>query len=289
MRRFVDLHTHSNASDGQFAPADIIRLADEAKLAAVAITDHDTIDGLAEARAAVEQYPELTFVSGIEVSASFDGGSAHIVGLCIDEEAGDLASAMEFMRQARRDRNPLIIDRLRGLGCDISLEEVAALVSENRQGSDGLIGRVHIAEVLRRKGIVHTTQEAFDRFIAAGGPAYVGRERLSPAETCKAIISSGGIAILAHPGLLRWDNTAQLARIVASMKRAGIGGVEAYHSSHSPQVTRACLDVAKKYSLFVTGGSDFHGGNRPDVRVGYPRTPRSQLSGELAKRIFGGS
>jgi len=288
MRRFVDLHTHSTASDGSFPPAEVIRLAEAQQLAAVALADHDTAAGLAEARAAAGEFPQLCFVPGIELSAKFSPGTLHILGLGINEQAPALRRLTRQLVAARNDRNPRIIARLREMGLAIEMEDVLAVVSPGAGGQRGeIVGRVHIAEALRQKGQVRSTQEAFDRYIGNGGPAYVDKERLGPAEVIGAIHEAGGLAALAHPMHLQCGNLAQLARVAGDLKAAGLDGIEVYHSDHSPTETRLYMDLAKRLKLEVVGGSDFHGHAKPNTRLGRPRVPISALGKTVSQRLLG--
>ena len=284
-RRFVDLHAHSAVSDGQFSPADVVAMADQLKLAAIALTDHDTVDGLAEARRSAAQFPDLRFAAGIEVSAEPPSGTLHILGLGIDAEAASLVDMLATLQKGRRERNPKIVAKLQALGLAITMDDVSAVARE-AGGTDDIISRGHIAEALRRGGHVRDRQQAFDLYIASGGPAYVGRQRLSPADSIAAIHAAGGLAFLAHPPQLKCDNNAQLDRIVHNLVEAGLDGIEAYCSDCTAEQTRHCIDLARQYELFLIGGSDFHGAVKPDVRMGHPRTPAAVIPDELADRLF---
>ena len=286
MRRFVDLHTHSTASDGQLSPAHLMQLAESHQLAAVALTDHDTTSGLAEARVAATEFPKLQLVPGIEVSAQFDGGTLHILGLDIDEHNAQLQEMLRQLREARNERNPKIIAALCKLGVEISMEEVVLTARSFDPGkSHEIIGRVHIAETLRRKRVVKTIEEAFTRFLGNKAPAYVDKERMVPSDAVGAIRASGGVAVLAHPPQLNCENYAQLERILRSLIRAGLNGIEAYHTDNSPEQTRFYLDLARKHNLVVTGGSDFHGKAKEQAVLGRPRVPLAAITGELGERL----
>jgi len=288
MRSFVDLHTHSNASDGRKTPTEVIALADSIELAAVAITDHDTTAGLAEARAAAENYSDLHFVPGIELSAMFSSGSLHILGLGIDEHAPTLSALTRDLVDARNQRNPKIIARLGELGMGIELADVLAVMSGSPTSIKGrVVGRMHIAEALRRKGYVHSTAEAFDRYLGNKGEAFVDKEKITAREVIEAIHQSGGLAILAHPVHLTYGNSAQLALMVRRLVDAGIDGLEDVHPDHSPFQTRTFLQLARRLGLVVTGGSDYHGQAKPHVRLGNPRVPLNLLGDKLKQRLLG--
>lgn len=286
MRRFVDLHAHSNASDGQVSPAELVRLAEAKKLAAVALTDHDTTAGLAAAAEAAVEFPHLRFINGIEISARFDTGTLHILGLAIDPQAPQLAELTHVLRDARDQRNPQIVASLQRLGLDISMDDVfAALPPGSVRGPKAIISRVHIAHALRKKGYVASVSQAFERYIGDGAPAYVEKDRLEPRVAISAILAAGGVAVLAHPTQLNCQNDAQLERIVRQFMRAGLNGIEVYHSDHTAYQTRFYLELARRLGLAVTGGSDFHGPAKPDVKLGRPRVPAAALTGRLAELV----
>lgn len=290
VRRFVDLHTHSSASDGALSPAELVRKADAEGLAAVALTDHDTIDGLGEAIAAARELPDLRFVSGVEISAKLPEATLHVLGLGIDPAGGQLRELLDQLLAARNERNPKMIAKLRQMGVEISLEEVTAVALGGVDAAAGnehlIVGRMHMAELLRRKGCVRTTQEAFDKYLGDGAPAYVDKERLTPEQAIDAVHGAGGAAVLAHPAQLHCQNRAQLERIVRGLLRHGLDAVEVYHCDHTPEQTRAYLDLARRLGLGITGGSDFHGPARADAVLGRPRVPLSVIDDKLAKLLF---
>ena len=305
-RRFVDLHAHSTASDGTLSPRELIDLAERCRLAAVALTDHDTVYGLAEAAAAAGEHADLAFVPGIELSAEPPCGTLHVLGLGIDADAPSILEAAAFMREGRRERNRAIVEKLQSLGLPINMEDVLAAAgfpcgdartASGREGgtpsggseapsgeaadADAVIGRMHIAAALHRKGCVPHAREAFRRYIAKGGPAYVNRRRLTPRRSADAIRAAGGLAVAAHPVQLGCGNRAQYERVFRDLRRAGIEAIEAYHSDHTPELTRLFIDLARKLGMGLTGGSDFHGTGKPDVRLGYPRVPAAVVPEEL--------
>lgn len=297
MRRFVDLHTHSIASDGQLSPAEVIRLADRNNLAAVALTDHDTVDGLAEAAQAAASCPEMRFVPGIEVSAKYPVGCMHILGLGVDAAARELGAMCENLRASRRERNPKMIAKLQALGLAITLEEVEAAAarlaaeaagrtaSAPAAGGKQVLGRLHMADALRRKGFVSSTAEAFSRYLGAGRPAYVDKERLDAAYIIETIRQAGGVAILAHPPQLLYENRAQLERVLRDLIGHGLGGIEVYHTDNSVEQTRLYLDFARRYGLIVSGGSDYHGPAKVQSRIGNPRVPLAAIGEDVLDRL----
>lgn len=286
-RRFVDLHTHSTASDGTRSPAEVVALADEAGLAALALTDHDTTSGLAEARAAAVARPGLRLVPGVEVSARYTGGTMHILGLGIDENAPALRRLLASFIGARNDRNPKILAKLRAIGIDVDMDDVLGAAESFDPGRQHVIGRMHIAEAMRVKGYAQSIQDAFARYLGNGGTAFVDKERLEPHEAIEGIVAGGGAAVLAHPVQLNLGDGQELEDCVHRLAGAGLGGIEVYHPDHSPEQTRRYLDLARQLGLLVTGGSDFHGTAKPGVSLGRPKVPLAAITGPLAEIVLG--
>ncbi|ABM29321.1 PHP domain-containing protein [Nitratidesulfovibrio vulgaris] len=261
--RFIDLHTHTTASDGSDSPADLVRKATEAGLAAVAVTDHDTVAGLDEA-VAMGHETGIEVVRGCELGVRSEYGEIHILGLWLPEKPETLLDAMKELRRHRNERNERIVDNLRTLGMDITYEEVRAL-------SGGVsVGRPHIALALLRHGYIRTPQEAFDRFIGPGAPAYAPKKVFSPAEGVRLLASCGATVAIAHPMLLRCPEE-WLDDTVADLKAAGLDAIEAYHSEHSHKDERRCVDIADRHGLVLTGGSDYHGKAKPAISLGRGR------------------
>jgi hypothetical protein len=288
MRRFVDLHTHTTASDGSIAPAELVRLADAERLAAVAVTDHDTTDGLTDARASATRFPRLALVPGVEISVAYEPGTMHVLGLGIAEGSTPMRELTDWYRAARRERNPRIIAKLQAMGLPVDMDDVLAVARAPGGRAGTIISRVHIAETLRRKGCVTTTAEAFDRYIGSHAPAYVHKRRRQPADAIAQIRAAGGTAVLAHPVQLRCDGPRQLEQILRQLMDAGLEGIEVYHTDHSDQQTRHYLELARRLGLVVTGGSDLHGLVRSAAKLGRPRVPISVVAEPWASRWFGG-
>ena len=264
----VDLHIHSTASDGSMTPGEIVALALSLELKAIAITDHDTVDGAKD----VLQHGcpvELSFIPGVEISSTppspfVSSGSFHILGYGIRPDDPDLDCALKKVQQARTERNPKIISRLNDEGMMISLDEVI------EQAGGDVIGRPHMAQVLVKKGYVSSIKEAFDRFLAKGKPAYVEKYKLTCDEAIQVIRKAGGIPVLAHPVSLGMD-TETLSRLLDRLCSMGLLGLEAYYSTHSPQETETFCRLAEDKNLVITGGSDFHGSFKADIALGCGR------------------
>jgi predicted metal-dependent phosphoesterase TrpH len=255
----IDLHSHTNCSDGSATPADLIKRAASAGARAVAITDHDTVEGLHEGRSAAEQ-AGIEFVAGIEISADFQPGTMHILGYCFDPSSKELNLALEELRLARRERNPQIAARLQSLGLDINYEEVASLAGNQ------VVGRPHFASLMVTKGYVKSIQEAFDRFLAKGGPAYVEKRRLSPADSINLIHGAGGVAFLAHPYQMKLSDQ-DTEEEIRRLKDLGLDGIEAIYSRMSIVDRERYVRLAGRLSMLVSGGSDFHGSFKPDINL----------------------
>jgi predicted metal-dependent phosphoesterase TrpH len=247
-----DLHTHTQASDGMQPPAENVRLAYEKGLSAVAITDHDTVSGVAEALEAGKQYG-ITVVPGVEISTRAGGKEIHVLGYYINTEQELFLSRLEEQRNTRLGRNEAIIERLRGLGIEITLEQVLSGMGRELK-PDESVGRPHIADELVRLGAAVDMRDAFDKYLAEGAAAYVSPQRITPEVACQWIHEAGGAAVLAHPGIYGDD---ELVRRIAGT--GNLRGIEVYHSDHGPAEHERYLALAEEFGLLVTGGSDFHG------------------------------
>ncbi len=280
----IDLHVHSSASDGTLTPAQILSLAQARRLAAIAITDHDTLDGVSAALEAGIP-PDLHFLTGVELSAAPPSvcpraGSFHILGygLSLDDEA--LNRTLSTLQQARENRNPAIIERLGRLGFDLTLADVLALAG------DGQIGRPHIARLMLNKGYVHSIDEAFDRYLGTGQPAYVDKYRISCRRAIDLIRGAGGIPVLAHPYLLGIADAAEFERLIVALKNFGLAGIEAFYPEHPRPATEFYRTLADRHRLLITGGTDFHGSLKPDVQLGVG-TGDFSVPFELYERLIG--
>ena len=247
----ADLHTHTTASDGQYSPEELVRAAREAGLAAVAVTDHDTVAGVEQAMRAGEKWG-IDVIPGVEISSLAEGKEIHVLGYFpkgkIDQE---FVEKLRSLREVRRKRNEMIVEKLRELGIPITMEEVMA--KKRGQSPEANVGRPHIAEVLVDKGFASSIDDAFHRFLGKGGAAYCTPRRISPVEAIGWISEAGGVPVLAHPGIYEDDE------LVETLIQNGLAGLEVYHPDHDPDAERRYEALAVKHRLIMTGGSDFHG------------------------------
>lgn len=260
----IDLQLHSHYSDGSSSPRELVMEASHLSLTAIALTDHDTIEGIPEFLEAGEEFKIIT-IAGVEISTAADlpaNGSLHLLGLFIDHRQPELKAQLDFLRQHRNQRAEKIIEKLKELGIEISREE---LVQEAGIGS---IGRPHIASLLKKKKFVPSLQAAFDTYLAKGKPAFVEKVKLPENHAIQLIKQAGGLAILAHPHLMNYPTFPELEKKVASLKEMGLDGLEAYYSRMSSSFTNKLLELAKKLNLLISGGSDYHGKNKNGISMG---------------------
>lgn len=281
---FVDLHCHSTASDGTLPPAQVVRLAVDRGLSALALTDHDTIDGVAEAAAQANQLG-LDFLPGIEISAEFPHpGTLHLLGYGVDPQSQVLRDLTTTLLAGRDKRNPKIVARLNELGIRVTMQEW----EDEARGN--VLGRPHLAAILQRKGYVNSVKEAFNKYLGQGAPAYADKERLSPQRAIEMVLECGGIPVLAHPIQLRANNDAELERIVQELVDHGLAGIEVIHSDHDADNVQKCDALAGRFGLLRTGGSDFHGANK-QIELGIAngrRVPREWFDALLAAAATAG-
>jgi predicted metal-dependent phosphoesterase TrpH len=258
----VDLHFHSTASDGKHTPAELIAKAAERGLKIVSLTDHDSIEGIASAIEAAKAYPNLTFIPGVEISTDLPDGEAHILGYFIDYTDPVFKKELEKFRDSRTGRGRRMVEKLNGLGIKIDWARVQEIAG------DGAIGRPHVAQAMLEKNYVKTFEEAFDKYIGHGAPAYVEREKMTPQEAVKLILRAKGVPVLAHPFTVK-DPEA----VAKTLKEVGLMGIEAYYKDNTPGNTQATLNLAKKYGLIATGGTDYHGISDNEVMMGGTDVP----------------
>jgi predicted metal-dependent phosphoesterase TrpH len=275
LKKRVDLHSHSTASDGLFSPRDLVARAVRLGLSALALTDHDNTDGLDEALQAGRE-AGLEVVAGVEISADYEPGTMHLVGLGIDPAHAGLQTKLRFLQEARATRNPRIVKLLQGAGLDVTWQEVLA------QAKGGQVGRPHFAMVLLEKKIVSSWQEAFDLWLGKGKPGYLPKERMPAEEAIEVIHAAGGKAVLAHPIQLKLEG-GPLTELVGRLKASGLDAIEVFHSDHGPKEEQFYQNLALKNGLRQSGGSDFHGHPDKDVELGRPEVDYALLEGLRAK------
>ena len=244
----IDLHIHSTASDGQLSPADVVRKSAEAGLTVIALVDHDTVDGIAPALEAAKTFPQIRVLPGVEISTFVPKGEVHVLGYLIDYTHPELQATLRRMRNSRQERAQRMIAKLKNLGLPVEWERVQEIVGS------GSIGRPHIAQAMLEKGYIASFKEAFNNYIGWGGLAYVERDKMPPAEAVKLILRVNGLPVLAHPFTIN-DPEA----IVIELKASGLLGIEAYYDGYTAEESKKLVNLAKRYGLIATGGSDFHG------------------------------
>ena len=257
----IDLHVHTTMSDGTLSPAEVVRYASRQGLKAIAVTDHDTVAGVLPAQREGDRLG-IEVVAGVEISSHWAHGILHVLGYFILLDDPDLLTCLEFLKKGRLDRVPRIIARLEDCDVHISLDDV------NQVAAGGVPGRPHVATVLVQKGHAKKLQDAFDRYLKKGRHGYVEKVKLQPAEAIKVISRAGGVPVLAHPYSLNEEQFHRMEKILAELMEYGLKGIEAYHPKHTEKQTQAYLELAEKLRLVVTGGTDFHGTNKPEVELG---------------------
>ena len=261
---FIDLHTHTTASDGSLTPSDLVKAVADADLVAVAICDHDTTAGIPEAQSTGKDLG-IEIVPGVEISALYSGGTMHVLGYYCNLEDQAFQKDLQQILAGRNNRNPRIIARLNEIGLDITLEDVCA-----EAGGD-VIGRPHFARALLRKNYVNSVQEAFDVYLGSDGKAFVPKEVYPPKKCVEMIADAGGVPVLAHPEQLRRKSYTELEAIVEELMEYGLQGIETIHGDCEPQIAEIFDAMARSRGLLVTGGSDFHGASKPDILLGKGR------------------
>ena len=257
----IDLHSHTDRSDGTLSPAELVAEAVRAGLSALAITDHDTFAGYDDA-VPFAAGAGLELICGIEISTRYHGTTIHLLGYFPETPpSAGLRAWLDFLQENRRDRNVRLIDKLRSLGIDITLEEV------ERYGRT-LTARPHFARVLVEKGYASGIQEAFDLYLDESAKAFVQRHEVPMEEALERILASGGVPSLAHPVRVAHNNWAKIAATVEDLAGYGLRAIEVYHSDHTPENVSYYKSLAERFGLAVTGGSDFHGANKPQIELG---------------------
>ena len=281
---YIDLHVHSSSSDGSDAPGGIAELAAAAGLAAVALTDHDTVGGIPEFLEAAKRFPELEAISGVEISTMFGNRELHIVGLYLDHVNPELCAFLGEMRRNREVRNEAIRIKLNSLGYPLTWDHPALAAA----GDTASIGRPHFARALMENYGFPTLQSVFDKLLKRGCPAYVQRVLPDPVRAFDAIHAAGGIAVWAHPVYRERNERAWARRVMKRFAPLGLDAVEGYYSLFGPGETQMVTELAGIYSLALSGGSDYHGRNSPNIGLGVGagklRVPAGLL-GPLKERL----
>lgn len=272
----IDLHTHSTASDGTLKPAELVAAAARAGLRALALTDHDTVLGLPEACAAGRKLG-LEVIGGCELSVEFEHGSMHLLGLWLPQRPQRLQAALEHLGDLRTRRNLGIIANLKTYGVDISYDELERITD------GGSIGRPHFAQLLVEKGLAVNFQDAFHNWLRPGTKGYAAKEKLSPGRAIELLKSEGATVILAHPCTLKVEKDA-LENVLAELKDLGLDGVEVFYSMHTQAQTNFYADLCRRLDLLPSGGSDFHGDNKPGIALGRGKGGL-RLSYDLVRRM----
>lgn len=244
----VDLHIHTNASDGKFSSTEIVHKAAELGLQTIAITDHDTVEGIPAAIDAVRSYPQLRLIPGVELSTDVDRGEIHILGYFIDYADEEFQASLETMRSSRIVRARKMVENLAKMGVQIDWQRIQEIAG------NGALGRPHIAQAMLEKGYINSIQDAFRHYIGHGGPAYVARDKLTPAEAVKLILKADGLPVMAHP-----LTSGDVETTIIELKTVGLVGLEVYYASYSFEDLNPLLGLAYKHGLIATGGTDYHG------------------------------
>jgi len=267
----IDLHLHSAYSDGTCTPAELVIRAVDAGLHAIALTDHDTVEGNTEFLAAARS-AGIDALAGVEISAEYvnpisqkkGDGELHILGYfpVWNEKIEQSLDGLSEIRSNRADRNPKIVQRLNDLGCDISIDEVNAYAANN------VVGRPHIAALLVQKGYAASTDQAFTRYLSSNAPAFVPKKIFTQEKAIRIIRDAGGMPVLAHPKMLRIHDESHIRDLLGALAGHGLLGIEVYCSTHQSYDAQHFLGLAEEYNFVITGGSDFHGDNKPDIHIG---------------------
>lgn len=274
----IDLHVHSNHSDGTLTPEELVALAIQSEVTAFALTDHDTVSGITKAKNAAAG-SGVTVISGTEISAAYQKKDIHILGLFIDETNASLLSALEDAVTGRDSRNERMAERFRDLGIPLTLDELRL------ENPDTVITRAHFANYLMKHHHVKTSREAFERYLNYDAPCFVPREYMPPERAISLILEAGGIPVLAHPLLYKLP-PAELEALLCRLTDAGLKGLEVYYSSNTGFDEQICYSLANRYGLLMTGGTDFHGENKPNLFLGTGRNHNLQIPERVLDPLY---
>lgn len=267
----VDLHIHTTASDGRFGPEEIVRKAVALGLEVIALADHDSVDGISPALKAARKFPQLRIIPAVEVSTDVPDGEVHVLGYFIDYTSRELADELARFRNSRERRAQKMVAKLAELGVHIDWRRVQEIAA------DGSMARPHVAQAMLEKGYITSIKEAFDKYIARDGPAYVEREKLTPVEAVALIVRTDGLPVMAHP-----FTVPEPEALIREMEAAGLVGIEAYYNGYTADEISRLVSVADRHGLLTTGGSDYHGiGEINEVMMGSVDVPM-----ESAERLI---
>ncbi len=259
----ADLHIHSTASDGRLTPQEIVRLAARSGLEVIAITDHDSVEGVVPALQEAQSFPHLRVIPGVEMSTDIPHEEVHILGYFVDYHDPEFVGTLERLRNSRRRRAQRMVAKLDGMGIHIEWERVQQIAGS------GSIGRPHIAQAMLEQGYVLSTKEAFLKYIGRNGPAYVEREKMTPQQSVELLVKAGGLPVLAHPA-----GIGNLEELIPELQKAGLVGIEAYYDGYNPKLRKYLASLAHKYNLIASGGSDYHGlDDKTETPVGGVEVP----------------
>jgi len=268
----ADLHIHSTASDGRLTPAEVVKEAAERGLKFIALTDHDTVEGIVPAKAAAKSFPNLKLIPGVEISTDIPDGEVHVLGYFIDYTSRELGAKLDQFRNSRLNRARGMVAKLDKLGIPLDWQRIQQIAGSS------VMGRPHIAQAMLEKGYIDTFKQAFTDYIGRDGPAYVEREKVTPAEAVALIIKARGQAVLAHP-FTAGDPEA----MTIELKSAGMVGIETYYNGYTDEEIEQLVAIAERHNLITTGGSDFHGLDSSESAIGGIDLPLESVEELIAK------
>jgi len=268
----ADLHIHSTASDGRLTPAEVVQEAARRGLKFMSLTDHDTVDGIALALAAVQSFPGLKLIPGVEISTDLPEGEAHVLGYFIDYNSRQLLEKLDRFRNSRLNRARGMVAKLDKLGVHLDWQRIEQIAGSS------VMGRPHIAQAMLEKGYIGSFKQAFTDYISRDGPAYVEREKITPAEAVALIIKARGVAVLAHPFTINEPEA-----MITELKAAGLAGIETYYDNYTAEDISRLVAIAQKHNLIATGGSDYHGIDSSETAIGDIDLPLASVEKLVAK------
>jgi predicted metal-dependent phosphoesterase TrpH len=268
----ADLHVHSTASDGRLTPAEVVQEAARRGLKFMSLTDHDTVDGIAPALVAAKSFPGLKLIPGVEISTDIPQGEAHVLGYFIDYTGRELIAKLAQFRNSRLGRARGMVAKLDKLGVHLDWQRIEQIAGSS------VMGRPHIARAMLEKGYINSFKQAFTNYIGRDGPAYVERDKLTPAEAVALIIKARGVAVLAHPFTVNEPEA-----LIIELKAAGLAGIETYYNNYTAEDISRLLTIAKKHNLIATGGSDYHGLDSSETAIGDIDLPLASVEKLVAK------